>query len=110
MDRLFGSRDNGCGIAEHDLQKLKDPFFTTKPPGEGTGLGLSVSHGYLDEHGGELEISSPGPGKGASFQIWLPLEKHLPDRFPAINPQPIKWIFCYFNQFSLGAGTQFVEG
>ncbi len=68
-------RDNGCGIDEHDVPKLKDPFFTTKPPGEGTGLGLSVSHGYLDEHGGELEISSPGPGKGASFQIWLPLEK-----------------------------------
>ena len=33
-------RDNGCGIAEHDLPKLKDPFFTIKPPGEGTGLGL----------------------------------------------------------------------
>ncbi len=80
-------RDNGCGIAEHDLPKLKDPFFTTKPPGEGTGLGLSVSHGYLDEHGGELEISSPGPGKGASFQIWLPLEK-TPSRSVSSNKSP----------------------
>ena len=80
-------RDNGCGIAEHDLPKLKDPFFTTKPPGEGTGLGLSVCHGYLDEHGGELEISSPGPGKGASFQIWLPLEK-TPSRSVSSNKSP----------------------
>ena len=80
-------RDNGCGIAEHDLPKLKDPFFTTKPPGEGTGLGLSVCHGYLEEHGGELEISSPGPGKGASFQIWLPLEK-TPSRSVSSNKSP----------------------
>ena len=80
-------RDNGCGIAEHDLPKLKDPFFTTKPPGEGTGLGLSVSHGYLDEHGGELEISSPGPGKGASFRVVLPLEK-TPSRSVSSNKSP----------------------
>ncbi|MGA0159524.1 MAG: ATP-binding protein, partial [bacterium] len=80
-------RDNGCGIAEHDLPKLKDPFFTTKPPGEGTGLGLSVCHGYLEEHGGELDISSPGPGKGASFQIWLPLEK-TPSRSVSSNKSP----------------------
>ena len=80
-------RDNGCGIAEHDLPKLKDPFFTTKPPGEGTGLGLSVCHGYLEEHGGELDISSPGPGKGASFQIWLPLEK-APSRSVSSNKSP----------------------
>ena len=80
-------RDNGCGIAEHDVPKLKDPFFTTKPPGEGTGLGLSVCHGYLEEHGGELEISSPGPGKGASFQIWLPLEK-TPSRSVSSNKSP----------------------
>ena len=80
-------RDNGCGIAEHDLPKLKDPFFTTKPPGEGTGLGLSVCHGYLEEHGGELEISSPGQGKGASFRIWLPLEK-TPSRSVSSNKSP----------------------
>jgi len=80
-------RDNGCGIAEHDLPKLKDPFFTTKPPGEGTGLGLSVCHGYLDEHRGELEISSPGPGKGASFRIMLPLEK-APSRSVSSNKFP----------------------
>ncbi len=80
-------RDNGCGIAEHDLPKLKDPFFTTKPPGEGTGFGLSVCHGYLEEHGGELEISSPGPGKGASFRVMLPLEK-TPSRSDSSNKSP----------------------
>ncbi len=80
-------RDNGCGIAEHDLPKLKDPFFTTKPPGEGTGLGLSVCHGYLEEHGGELEISSPGPGKGASFRVVLPMDKS-PSRSVSSNKSP----------------------
>ena len=80
-------RDNGCGIAEQDLPKLKDPFFTTKPPGEGTGLGLSVCHGYLEEHGGELEISSPGQGRGASFRFLLPLEK-APSRSVSSNKSP----------------------
>ena len=80
-------RDNGCGIAEQDLPKLKDPFFTTKPPGEGTGLGLSVCHGYLEEHGGELEISSPGRGRGASFRVVLPLEK-TPSRSVSSNKSP----------------------
>jgi len=80
-------RDNGCGIAEQDLPKLKDPFFTTKPPGEGTGLGLSVCHGYLEEHGGELEISSPGQGRGASFRFMLPLEK-IPFRSVSSNKSP----------------------
>jgi len=80
-------RDNGCGIAEHDVLKLKYPFFTTKPSGEGTGLGLSVSHGYLEEYGGDLEISSPGPGKSASFRVVLPLEK-TPSRSVSSNNSP----------------------
>ncbi len=65
-------RDTGTGIEEEHLAQLFDPFFTTKEVGEGTGLGLSVSYGLIQEHRGRIEVSSQ-PGKGSEFQIYLPL-------------------------------------
>ena len=65
-------RDTGTGIEEEHLSHLFDPFFTTKEVGEGTGLGLSVSYGLIQEHKGRIEVSSQ-PGKGSEFQIYLPL-------------------------------------
>ncbi|MXZ09342.1 MAG: PAS domain S-box protein [Gemmatimonadetes bacterium] len=65
-------RDTGTGIEEEHLSHLFDPFFTTKEVGEGTGLGLSVSYGLIQEHGGRIEVSSQ-PGKGSEFQIYLPV-------------------------------------
>ncbi len=67
-------RDTGTGIEEDHLAQLFDPFFTTKEVGEGTGLGLSVSYGLIQEHGGRIEVSSQ-PGKGSEFQIYLPVKE-----------------------------------
>jgi two-component system NtrC family sensor kinase len=66
--------DNGCGISPENLDKLFDPFFTTKEVGQGTGLGLSVSFGIVQRHGGTIRVQSE-PGKGTRFFIWLPVEK-----------------------------------
>jgi signal transduction histidine kinase len=63
--------DTGVGIAEEHLPRLFDPFFSTKPPGQGTGLGLSVSMGIAQEHGGRITVESQ-PGEGSTFTVWLP--------------------------------------
>ncbi len=63
--------DNGPGIPEEIQSKLFEPFFTTKPPGQGTGLGLSVSFGIIQEHGGGITLESQ-PGHGTKFRITLP--------------------------------------
>ena len=64
--------DTGPGIKDEDLPRLFDPFFTTKQVGAGTGLGLSVSYGILQEHGGLMEVKSAA-GKGATFTVLLPV-------------------------------------
>ena len=63
--------DSGMGIAEEDLKRIFDPFFTTKTVGQGTGLGLSVSHGIVQSHGGFIWAEN-NAGSGASFIIELP--------------------------------------
>lgn len=63
--------DSGPGINEKDIPKLFEPFFTTKPVGKGTGLGLAVSHGIIQDHGGRIRVRST-LGKGTSFFVRLP--------------------------------------
>ena len=64
--------DTGCGIPEKNLKRIFDPFFTSKDVGRGTGLGLSVSHGIVEAHGGFIEVESR-VGEGSTFRIFLPL-------------------------------------
>ena len=79
--------DNGPGISADALPQLFEPFFTTKGPGEGTGLGLSVSHAIVEQHGGSLKAENRGgPGeRGARFTVRLPFldrraaSRRLPD-------------------------------
>ena len=65
-------QDTGCGIPQEQLSKIFDPFFSTKAVGEGTGLGLTVIHGILQEHQGDIRVTSV-PGQGTTFIVSLPI-------------------------------------
>jgi signal transduction histidine kinase len=65
-------KDNGAGIADAIKEKIFQPFFTTKPTGQGTGLGLSLSYDIVKAHGGELKVETKG-GEGSQFIIYLPI-------------------------------------
>lgn len=67
----FSVSDTGTGIPPALRDKIFDPFFTTKPQGQGTGLGLSVSHGIIEEHGGRIDVTST-LGMGSTFTVCLP--------------------------------------
>jgi two-component system NtrC family sensor kinase len=64
--------DDGEGIAPENMAKIFDPFFTTKPEGKGVGLGLAVSYGIVQEHGGDVEVKSK-VGEGTTFLVTLPV-------------------------------------
>ena len=64
--------DTGEGIPEENLDKIFEPFFSTKKVGEGTGLGLSVSYGLIRNHGGEIKVTSR-TGEGTVFTVVLPV-------------------------------------
>ena len=75
-------KDNGPGMSEEVRAHIFEPFFTTKPAGKGTGLGMSVSYGIIQDHQGEIRVISE-PGKGATFIIILPIVRSDED---AENP------------------------
>ena len=79
-------KDNGCGIDEVTKGKIFDAFFTTKPVGEGTGLGLSMVHGVMKGHGGAIDVDSE-LGQGSSFHLYFPVakEKRMPEA-EAVKP------------------------
>jgi two-component system NtrC family sensor kinase len=70
-DLIIKVADDGHGIEPRHLKKIFDPFFTTKPTGEGTGLGLSVSYGIIQNHGGRIHVESES-GEGTVFSVVLP--------------------------------------
>jgi two-component system NtrC family sensor kinase len=72
----IGIADTGHGIPPEHLEKIFDPFYTTKEVGKGTGLGLSVSQGIVERHGGAIRVQSR-VGKGSTFTIWLPLDEEV---------------------------------
>jgi PAS domain S-box-containing protein len=79
-------RDTGRGIPPQVRERLFEPFYTTKPPGEGTGMGLAVVHGIVTAHGGTITVDG-APGVGASFRVALPLAPTSPPPEPAAAPE-----------------------
>jgi signal transduction histidine kinase len=64
-------RDSGIGISPRDVDRIFEPFYTTRGTRGGTGLGLSVTYGIVTDHGGTIEVESH-PGEGSTFSVWLP--------------------------------------
>ncbi len=69
----FVVEDTGTGIASDDLERVFEPFYTTKDVGQGTGLGLSIVHRIVEDHGGRITVRSE-PGHGTVFEILLPID------------------------------------
>jgi len=64
-------QDNGSGIPEEDIGRIFDPFYSTKEVGKGSGLGLSIVYGIIEQHGGEISVTSE-EGKGTTFSVFFP--------------------------------------
>jgi CheY-like chemotaxis protein/anti-sigma regulatory factor (Ser/Thr protein kinase) len=71
-------RDTGCGIPENNMEHIFEPYFTTKAPSEGTGLGLAVVHGIVRKYSGDIRVTSE-VGKGTSVTIYLPALAREPE-------------------------------
>jgi two-component system NtrC family sensor kinase len=68
-------RDNGTGIT--DVERIFDPFYTTKQTGKGTGLGLSICYGIVRAHGGEIQCWNNAGGEGSTFSIRVPVAAQI---------------------------------
>ncbi len=90
--------DNGCGIKPNELDRVFDPFYTTKEVGRGTGLGLSVVHGIITNHGGSIQLEST-PNQGTTARVFLPsrIQEILPPKtqcdLPFLSTQDLHILF-----------------
>ncbi len=83
-DVIIEVEDNGPGIPRDQHEQIWDPFWTTKAEGEGTGLGLSVVHGIVSDHGGTISLED-APGSGARFIVRLPVAREAAAKPPAAH-------------------------
>ncbi|MDM8535297.1 transporter substrate-binding domain-containing protein [Desulfobacterales bacterium HSG17] len=83
---LLSVADTGCGIDEAIMNRIFEPYFTTKKQGKGTGLGLAVVYGIVNEHAGQIKVQSE-LDKGTTFNVYLPLMSKIPEM---ISTQKIK--------------------
>jgi len=81
---MIAVRDTGTGMSADTIERALDPFFTTKPPGSGSGLGLSMAYGFVKQSGGHLAIAST-PGQGSTIRMYFPA---------ADTPQPCRDVEC----------------
>lgn len=93
-DAVLEVTDDGCGMTPEVLEHLFEPFFTRRKNGQGTGLGLSIVQRIVSDHGGRIEASSAGPGRGSVFRVTLPLA----DVSAAAVVQPVSWEVDHRNQ------------
>ena len=77
QDVVISITDNGVGIEDDVMPLIFNPFYTTRPPNEGTGLGLSSCHDIVREHGGAIEVATR-PGEGTTFTVRLPSAEIAP--------------------------------
>jgi PAS domain S-box-containing protein len=81
--------DTGHGMNKEIIEKIFDPYFTTKPPGQGTGMGLSTVHGIVKSHGGAIKVYSD-PGKGTVFYVYFPMIEKKPDESKIVSAGTIQ--------------------
>ncbi len=67
--------DDGCGMPPEVQRRIFEPFYITKPVGQGTGLGLSMAFSIVQKHGGRIDVQS-APGEGTRFRVWVPVSGH----------------------------------
>ena len=78
-------KDSGQGMEPQVMERIFEPYYTTKEQGKGTGLGLSVIHGIIKNHGGDIAVSSQ-PGKGATFKVYLPIIDDIEEEIQIDEP------------------------
>jgi two-component system, NtrC family, sensor kinase len=81
-------RDNGRGMAPAELAHIFEPFYTTKDPGKGTGLGLATCHRIIEQHNGQIEVTS-SPGEGTTFIVHLPARSFSPQSSLDAHHEPL---------------------
>jgi signal transduction histidine kinase/CheY-like chemotaxis protein len=82
---LLSVADTGKGISPEEKERIFDPFYTTKKVGEGTGMGLSVVHGIVQNHGGMISVKS-SPGKGSTFNVYFPIIAEAAVKIKEVSP------------------------